>query len=190
MSVKLKWIGFIGVAFLLLTGCEESSAIDVNQTKVESESEMSPELEEAIQNMIPESVRNGIVTKEVYLEVIDYKVNHKEHSEKLNDNIKELTSDGSLFTNVSFVKQFNTSLDQYDSFLEEISMVPETNADFELNNLTIDAISKQQIFNSDMRKYIDTQDNYYLKHAQTTADDLLESQTLLLSLMKEYGLQP
>lgn len=183
---QMKWLGFALLPFLLV-GCADTSNY-TNET-ANADTNVQSEVNNNDSSLLPEAVKDGTVTQQVYLDTIEYTVNYKGYTSKMIEHINKIKSDNNVLFDPSFVSEFESFINEYDVFLKGIVLTPKTDADFEINRLLSNVLSEAKHYNSSMRSFITTKENQYAESAERSAGELETSQKALFNLMESYGLE-
>ena len=194
MKIKFILIGLTALSSMLLVGCtEENMAIETSQaveseTNTESPSIVSQTADERIYDMLPDNVKNGTVSEDVYLEVTRYITSFAEYDTKLTGFQKRVNSDRSLLEDSTFTNEYKDSLDQYDVFIKEFHLSPVTDADFEINKNFSEMLTYTSYMTSGIRDYIDTGESYHTQNASKEFNSKKTSYMALLNTLEKYRL--
>lgn len=184
--MKIKWIGLILLSCGLMVGCEEADGNgELTDEYVESAFD---ELNEKHSTKLPQSVKDGTVSEDVYKETVRYLTDFQLHEREMLSYQDKLNKDTSLWNDDSFLEDYKASIDDYDVFVKGIHLKPSTEADIELNKNLTDTLLYTSFFTSALRQYVDTKDKVHVNSVKDNMNKINTSYTALTNTVKKYKL--
>lgn len=190
MKIKLRLAGLLVLSSMLMVGCGETSTSAENQTKVESENSGSilETQQDKLEGLMPDSVKDGTVSEEMYLEVFKYINEFTAYHKEITDLQKNVNRDFSLLDNATFKEKYLTALDDYEVFIKDFHPSPNTSADFELNDNFSDILYNTSSYINEIRNFVKTKDTYHTDNASTYIKSVKTSNEALIITINKYEL--
>lgn len=188
-SIKnMLFMGTLLVALSgILVGCTEEEA---NGGKLSDEyvDAAFTELDKDLSSKLPENVKNGMVSEDMYSETIRFISDFTKFENDMLGYQDMLNKDSSLSDDEAFIKKYKESMDYYEVFIKGFHLSPSTEVDHEINDNLSDAILYTSYIISALRQYIDTGDTYQISTLEEDMNKRNTSYTALTNTIKEYEL--
>lgn len=177
--MKLKWFGVVALSTLLIVGCSEDEATNVEVKEVSSEVQKQ---DIPMDDSIPEGVKDGRVSPDAYMEVLRLLDELPTIAQENQGYNKQMNDMSSIVSTISFKDEYGTFLNKYDVFIKGFNLNPSTNADFELNDHMIDIVLNTEMYIEHMRLHLKHESvdfkidaNEYLNKRQVSLEALINS---------------
>lgn len=185
--------GLLSVA--LLSGCTEADLnATLNQEAGAEGNELSDEyVESAFDELnesreLPENVKNGTVSEEMYKESLRYINDFQEYDQNMFGYLDKINKDSSLKDDAAFLDEFRESMNAYEVFLKGFHISPKTEADFEINSNLSDTIMYTEYAISSIRQHFDTKEDYHLSSLEEDLNKATTSYNALGNSLMKYKL--
>lgn len=187
--MKIKVFQVMILLSLLLVGCsnEESKTTPVSSDK-EKASELNEIGEKEDIEPLPIGVQTGIVSQDVYLEIVRYIDETFVYEKQVQDYSKQMDADRQLRGDKSFQEQYFAFWDEYNAYMRDYDMVASTAADDELMELFAQIVVYTEFMSVDLINHVKTGDRYHLDSAIEYSKLKGDAFRTLWSKMEDYGL--
>lgn len=183
MKKNLKWIGLVLMSCGVLVGCGEESSGDEKLTDDYVEATFD-ELNEEHTVAMPEDIKNGTVSEDVYLEAARYLTEFVDYEKDMLSYQDKLNKNSSLWQDDSFLNDYKESMDSYEIFIKGVHVSPLTEKDIEINNNLTDTLIYTENIISSLRQYIATENPAHVKSTEETMNKRNTSHAALTNTIK------
>ncbi|WP_144509981.1 hypothetical protein [Bacillus sp. FJAT-22090] len=188
MNGRLKWIGLLFIAGVLLVGCEEVVGEADIDTAVESSSSDTQSTEDKIESLKPENVKNGTVSEDVYLEVFRYINEFEQFGTRITELQLKSNNDYTLLDDATFKNDYLAAISEYEIFNKSFHIIPSTKVDFEINDNFSDIIYTESLYLKEVKEFVNTGDTYHAKNASQYINTIKTSYSAMLNTLEKYDL--
>jgi hypothetical protein len=184
----------------MLVGCTEEEAAQFNaeMEKLNADGEVivdgtaTEDVEsvsvETNSSDLPPNVQNGVVSESVYNELIRLIEEDPTFNQQIASMNKTIEEKPEITKDINFIATNKQLMDKYEVFAKSFYLIPETDADFEIDNLVTQITLSMESYTKHMKEFFKDPSEYYLNKATEEINDRNTSSKALLDVMDKYKL--